>query len=90
MRRAHLADTTKAEEITAVETSDKKLEAVSVQKAKGHGQKTAWTGDIHRTRSVCCEDAEMNVRHGSERIREVGNVVNSVREPDPKNYGEAL
>nr|CCA24594.1 PREDICTED: copia proteinlike putative [Albugo laibachii Nc14] len=90
LRRVHLAYKTEAEEIFGVKTSDKQLEAVSVQKLKGHGQKTAWTCDIHRTRSVCRKDAETNVRHDSKRIGEARNVLNSVREPDPKNYVEVM
>ena len=70
--------------------SDKQLEAVSVQKAKSCGQKGAWTRELHHTRSVCHTEAEVNVRHDSERMGEARNVVKSVPETDPKNYRDAM
>uniref|UniRef100_A0AAV1UHJ8 Uncharacterized protein n=1 Tax=Peronospora matthiolae TaxID=2874970 RepID=A0AAV1UHJ8_9STRA len=58
---------------------------VSREKSKGRGQRKPWTRDAHMTRTAAqkvCRNDEESTRSGEE--------INSVREADPKNYGQAM
>ncbi|OWY99237.1 hypothetical protein PHMEG_00029793 [Phytophthora megakarya] len=55
-------------------------------KRKGKTKKNVWTRDRHVTRSAAREDAAEVVKQ-EEQVRDV---VNTVTEQDPKNYGESM
>uniref|UniRef100_A0AAV1UC12 Uncharacterized protein n=1 Tax=Peronospora matthiolae TaxID=2874970 RepID=A0AAV1UC12_9STRA len=53
--------------------------------SKGRGQRKPWTRDAHMTRT-----AAQKARKNAGESERPGEAMNSVREVDPKNYGQAM